>query len=51
MPTLVCTILPTYNERDNIARLIYVVLGHAFTTHCVLVVDDNSPAGTAAVGL
>ena len=51
MPTLVCTILPTYNERDNIARLIDGVLEHAITPHCVLVVDDNSPDGTADVVL
>lgn len=43
---LVCTVLPTYNERDNIAPLIQGVLQHAVTPHMVLVVDDNSPDGT-----
>lgn len=45
--TLVCTVLPTYNERDNIGPLIEGVLAHAVTPHLVLVVDDNSPDGTA----
>ncbi len=46
MKTLVVT--PTYNERKNIADLIK----HVFTVepHChILVVDDNSPDGTAEV--
>ncbi len=43
---LVCTVLPTYNERDNIAPLIRGVLESAVTPHMVLVVDDNSPDGT-----
>jgi dolichol-phosphate mannosyltransferase len=47
--TLVCTVLPTYNERDNIAALIEGILANAETPHMILVVDDNSPDGTAAV--
>jgi dolichol-phosphate mannosyltransferase len=43
---LVCTVLPTYNERDNIGLLIEGILAHACTPHMVLVVDDNSPDGT-----
>lgn len=43
---LVCTVLPTYNERENIGPLIEGVLAHAITPHMVLVVDDNSPDGT-----
>ncbi len=46
---LACTVLPTYNERDNIGLLIDGVLENAITPHCVIVVDDNSPDGTAAV--
>jgi len=48
MPTnpLVCTVLPTYNERDNIGLLIDGILASAITPHLVLVVDDNSPDGT-----
>jgi len=51
MPTssLVCTVLPTYNECDNIDPLISGVLASAITPHLVLVVDDNSPDGTAQV--
>lgn len=44
--TLACTVLPTYNERDNIGLLIEGILAHAETPHMVLVVDDNSPDGT-----
>jgi len=47
--TLVCTVLPTYNERDNIAALIEGILTNAVTPHMVLVVDDNSPDATADV--
>src|SRR5688572_18511844 len=46
---LVCTVLPTYNERANIGALIEGILAHAVTPHLVLVVDDNSPDGTADV--
>jgi len=41
-------IIPTYNERDNISRLIPEVLRQRRDMH-VLVVDDNSPDGTAEV--
>ena len=43
---LVCTVLPTYDERDNIRPLIEGVLESAITPHIVLVVDDDSPDGT-----
>ncbi len=43
---LVCTVLPTYNERDNIQPLIQGILHSAITPHLVLVVDDDSPDGT-----
>jgi dolichol-phosphate mannosyltransferase len=43
---LVCTVLPTFNERDNIGPLIHGVLESAITPQMVLVVDDNSPDGT-----
>ena len=42
----VCTVLPTYNERDNIGPLIDGILHSAITPHMVLVVDDDSPDGT-----
>ena len=47
-PLLVCTVLPTYNERDNIVPLMQGILAGAITPHLVLVVDDNSPDGTSA---
>jgi dolichol-phosphate mannosyltransferase len=43
---LVCTVLPTYNERHNIGPLIEGILRHAQTPHMVLVIDDNSPDAT-----
>lgn len=41
-------IIPMYNEKENAAAIIEAVLGlsHAFD---VLVIDDNSPDGTAAI--
>ena len=41
-------IIPMYNEKENAANIIEAVLGqpHAFD---VLVIDDNSPDGTAAI--
>lgn len=41
-------IVPTYNERDNIARLIGEILEQDYILD-VLVVDDGSPDGTGAV--
>lgn len=41
-------IIPTYNERDNIGPLIELVLQQAEALD-MLVVDDNSPDGTAAI--
>jgi dolichol-phosphate mannosyltransferase len=41
-------IIPTYNEKDNIRSMIELVLAQAANLD-VLVVDDNSPDGTAAV--
>lgn len=43
-----CTVvIPTYNERENITELIQRIL--EMSRFRVLVVDDNSPDGTAAV--
>ncbi|NRB62841.1 MAG: polyprenol monophosphomannose synthase [Saprospiraceae bacterium] len=41
-------IIPTYNERDNISRMLEAVLAldHAFD---ILIVDDGSPDGTADI--
>lgn len=41
-------IVPTYNERENIARLIRAVLAQDPGLE-ILVVDDGSPDGTAAI--
>src|SRR3954471_14105235 len=42
------TLVVTYNEADNIARLVPAILKHVPQSH-VLVVDDNSPDGTADI--
>ena len=44
MKTLI--ISPTYNERKNIEQLVDMVIGENPELH-LLVVDDNSPDGTA----
>jgi len=44
----VLVIVPTYNERFNIARLIPAILGQHASLE-VLVVDDASPDGTGAI--
>lgn len=41
-------IIPTYNEKENASSIIEAVLGQPGGLH-VLVVDDNSPDGTAAI--
>ena len=41
-------IVPTYNESDNIASLIPLVLQHGESYHA-LIVDDNSPDGTGEI--
>ena len=41
-------IIPTYNEKENVEKMIRVLMAleHSFD---VLVVDDGSPDGTAAI--
>ena len=41
-------IIPTYNERENIQEIIDAVFAQPVDFH-VLIVDDNSPDGTAAI--
>lgn len=41
----VLVIVPTYNERDNLPRVVPMILEQGNAFH-VLVVDDNSPDGT-----
>ncbi|GIV79977.1 polyprenol monophosphomannose synthase [Litorilinea aerophila] len=43
-------IVPTYNERENLARLVAALRGLPGDVH-VLVVDDNSPDGTGQIAL
>ena len=43
-----CIIIPTYNERDNIAPALLASYKHVPDAH-VLVVDDDSPDGTADI--
>jgi dolichol-phosphate mannosyltransferase len=44
----VLVIFPTYNERDNIEKIVHAVLPMDARIH-VLVVDDNSPDGTGEI--
>jgi dolichol-phosphate mannosyltransferase len=44
----VLVIIPTYNERDNIQKLLRDIFSLDPSIH-VLVVDDNSPDGTGAI--
>jgi dolichol-phosphate mannosyltransferase len=46
MNILVC--IPTYNERENIEKIITAVLAQGDDFE-VLIIDDNSPDGTAAI--
>src|SRR6185503_12849354 len=48
VPERALVIVPTYNERENIARLIETVLSQD-TRLELLVVDDGSPDGTAGI--
>jgi dolichol-phosphate mannosyltransferase len=41
-------IIPTYNEKENIAAIIHAVFGLKKPFH-ILIVDDGSPDGTAAI--
>jgi dolichol-phosphate mannosyltransferase len=41
-------IIPTYNERENVANILAAIFGLQQDFH-VLVVDDGSPDGTAQI--
>ena len=41
-------IIPTYNEKENIEKIIRAVFGLQKCFH-ILVIDDGSPDGTAAI--
>ena len=40
-------IIPTYNEKENIEKIIRAVF--ALNKFHILIIDDNSPDGTAAI--
>ena len=42
-------IIPTYNEKENIEKLIKAISGLSVDSLKILVVDDNSPDGTADI--
>ena len=42
-------IIPTYNEKENIASILHVVLEMKEHQFDALVIDDNSPDGTGAI--
>ncbi|HEY5218677.1 MAG TPA: glycosyltransferase, partial [Gemmatimonadaceae bacterium] len=48
MPERALVVVPTYNERENIARIISAVLGQDARLE-MLIVDDGSPDGTAGI--
>ena len=48
-PTL-SIVIPTYNEKDNIFRILEELKKVLkSTTHEIIFVDDNSPDGTSAI--
>ena len=47
-PAHALVIIPTYNERENVVRMLETVIGLEGDFH-VLVVDDGSPDGTAGL--
>lgn len=48
-PPKVIVVLPTYNERENITRLVPALFALNVPNFHLLVVDDNSPDGTGQV--
>jgi dolichol-phosphate mannosyltransferase len=45
----VWVILPTYNEAENLERIVAAILEHLPPSGRVLIVDDNSPDGTGEI--
>ena len=41
-------LIPTYNEKENVTAILHAVLSLSLDYH-VLIIDDNSPDGTAAI--
>ena len=44
----ILVIIPTYNERENVEKMIRQVLTYEENFH-ILIVDDNSPDGTSKI--
>ncbi len=42
-------IIPTYNEADNIAKLVQAIMAQPLPPLRILIVDDNSPDGTGQI--
>lgn len=49
METDSLVIIPTYNERENVQEIVRAVIGIAEHRFDVLIIDDNSPDGTAQI--
>ena len=45
----VWVILPTYNEAENLERIVTAVFEHLPPSRRILIVDDNSPDGTGEI--
>ena len=41
-------IIPTYNEKENVEKMIRKVFSLSFPCH-ILIIDDGSPDGTASI--
>jgi len=48
-PTRICLVVPTYNERENVAPLLEAVRAVRDQSTSILFVDDSSPDGTGDV--
>lgn len=46
MSTKISIVIPTYNERDNLEKLIKAIFGLQIENLEMIIVDDNSPDGT-----
>jgi dolichol-phosphate mannosyltransferase len=46
---VICVCLPTYNERENLERMVAALGGVLSDEGIVLVIDDNSPDGTGEI--
>lgn len=42
-------VIPTYNEKDNIAKMIHSLYNQNISALSILIVDDNSPDGTGQI--